>query len=398
MNLFGLNNKPKRDLHIRLTMPKGWKQLSTEQLEDVSRILVDMAKQYNLTGEYSQGKLFAEVFFKLNGLVPKGQPVVDAKEDEALKGVELFDPETIERMNTYYECEFADEAKRKQMQDVDGEIVPIRIYVWEIAELTKLLHTEVDAKGKPVLQKGGLNWLLQPSEVETFPYPTLTRSPHYPQTEEKLGKSDRKKRKTPGRRSDEKTFEGPSQWMQNFTWRQYRIACDYISYLTKYENTLARMQRDSGRYGVTRLMQVQEQVKKIRSNFMACLFNADVTHVDDETGQTVTSPYFITQQVHDNAPYFYDFPEEKFQAVLLWWQGMMHYLAKQYPKVFKKEKVSGGEADDPLKLYTRSTTTMIKYAATNEEEVNRTTYTIILQHINDMAEENERYEQMKKKH
>lgn len=397
MNLFGLNSKPKRDLRIKINMPKGWKQLTTTQLEDVSRILVDMAKHYNLTGEYSQGRLFAEVFFKLNGLVPKGAPVVDNKENENLKGLENLDAETVTLLNTYYECEFRDEEKRKQMQDVDGAIVPIRIYIWEIAEITKMLQTELDSKGKPVPQKGGLNWLLQPSEVETFPYPTLTLSPHYPETEEKVGKSDRKKRKKADKKTDEKVFEGPSMYMQNFTWRQYRIACDYISYLQKYENTLARMQRDSGKYGVTRLMQVQEQVKKIRSNFMACLFNADVTHVDDETGQTVTSPYFITQQVHDNAPYFYDFPEEKFQAVLLWWQGMMRYLSKLYPKVFKKEKVAGGEADDPLKLYTRSTTTMIKYAATNEEEVNRTTYTIILQHINDMAEENERYEQMKTK-
>jgi hypothetical protein len=75
---------------------------------------------------------------------------------------------------------------------------------------------------------------------------------------------------------------------------------------------------------------------------------------------------------------------------------MMLYLSRQYPKVFRKEKVGKANDDDQLKLYTRSTTTMIKYAASNEDEVNRTTYTIILQHINDMAEENERIEQMKK--
>lgn len=378
-------------------MPKGWKQLSTAQLEDVSRILVDMAKHYTMTGEYSQGRLFAEVFFKLNGLVPKGEAVFDEKEAGEAASLDTIDPETVRMMHTYYECDFVDEEKRKAMQEVDGEIVPIRIYIWEIAELTKLLQTELDSKGQPVPQKGGLNWLLQPSEVEVFPYPTLRLSPKYPEEQEKTGKSDRKQKKRKDKQTDWKTFEGPGMWMQNFTWRQYRIACDYISYLQKYENAFVRMQKDSGRYGVSRMMQMQEQVKKLRANFMASLFNADVTHVDDETGQTVTSPYFITQQVHDNAPYFYDFPEEKFQAVLLWWQGMMHYLSRQYPKVFKKEKVAGGDADDPLRLYTRSTTTMIKYAQSNEEEVNRTTYTIILQHINDMAEENERYERMKKK-
>ena len=79
---------------------------------------------------------------------------------------------------------------------------------------------------------------------------------------------------------------------------------------------------------------------------------------------------------------------------------MMRYLQHRYPKVFRTEKnISKVDPmDDPLKLYSRSTATMIKYAAETEEEVNRTTYTVVLQQMNDMAEENDRIKEMNKKH
>lgn len=142
----------------------------------------------------------------------------------------------------------------------------------------------------------------------------------------------------------------------------------------------------------------QEQiVREARASFMAALFNRPIDHIDPDTGLKVCTPWFVPSQCQDNAYLFLDLDEAKFQCVSFWWQGMMLHLQRQFPKVFRRDKVkSGAKDDDPLALYTRSTATMIKYAAANEEEVNRTSYTIILQHINDMAEENERIEKMKK--
>lgn len=363
MNIF---KRQQRDLRVKIDLPKGWNYLTTEQMEKVSAILIESAKKYNATGLYSQGELFARVFFELSGL-------------RVMPNSSLLTPNSEDK---YYDCEFIDEEKRKTLQMVDGKIAPIRIYVSEVAAITHLLPTEIDKKGNIVPPTGGLNWLLQPSDVVKFPYPEV----------ELLDISSPKKARVKVK------FEGPGYLMSNFTWRQYRNACDFMSYLSKMENTLVAMQKNSAAYGATKVAQQNERVKKVRAQFLATLFNRQVEHIDRETGNRINDYFYVSSQCHDNEHFFLDWSEAKFQCVSLWWQGMMNYLSKQYPKVFKKEKVGKASDDDPFKLYTRSTTTMIKYSQSNEEEVNRTTYTIILQHINDMAEENERIEQMKSSH
>ena len=331
---------------IELTLPKGWNDLSTPQLEGMCRILIDFAKRYTASADYSEGAMLSRMFFLLTGL----RITSEVHREE---GIDADD-----RENDWYECEFEDEALRRRYQMVDGEVVPIRIYTWEIVQYG-------------VMQ---LKWVLAPCNLVNFPYPTL--SLRY--------------------RRQLVASEGPSTYMQNFSLRQYRFCCDYMALIAKLENSLTVMNRTPLKYGSTRIASVQDALDNARAGFLASLFNRSVVHVNDETGQVEDSFFFVSSQCNDNASFFKHFPDYKFQAISLWWQGMMLYLSRQYPKVFRKEKVGKANDDDPLKLYTRSTTTMIKYAASNEDEVNRTTYTIILQHINDMAEENERIEQMKK--
>ena len=203
--------------------------------------------------------------------------------------------------------------------------------------------------------------------------------------------------------------------MDGMSWRQYRIAGDYMQYLAKCENHLVRLQQQAAHTLKTshphnlitskpqnlitqQLSAAEQQVREVRAQFLATLFDRPIPHIDPDTGLTVTSPWYTSSQSQDNAYLFQDFPEEQFQVISFWWQGMMLHLQREFPLVFRREKVKGdGKEADPLALYTRSTATMIKYSAANEEEVNRTSYTIILQHINDMAEENKRIEEMKKK-
>lgn len=361
--------KPKQPAPLDLEVPKTWDALTTEQLEEVSRIFVDSAKAYTATGQYSEADVLSRCFLALAGLRVLSPMLHDDDDDEE-------DPS-----KSFFECEFVDEAVRKRKQMHNGQIIPIRIYLNELLYLA-VGTPEVDKKGSFKGMKGGLQWLLNSCDRTIFPYPELT----FPGT----GKG---KKKTP-----DVTFQGPAILMQNFSWRQYRIASDYMGFIPKVENSLLTMRKNSVKFGSTRIKAQEEQLQQVRAEFLATLFNASIPHINEETGQQETSYYYVSSQCADNAHFFLDFPEEKFQAILFWWQGMMHYLSKQYPKVFKKEKVGrSGPEDDPFKLYTRSTTTMIKYAATNEEQVNKTTYTIILQHINDMAEENERIDKMKKK-
>ena len=198
------------------------------------------------------------------------------------------------------------------------------------------------------------------------------------------------------------TLQGPAELMDGMTWRQYRIASDYMQYIAQCENSFVRIQKQAlQQKKVSKSLQQQivaaeQQVKDVRAQFLATIFDRPIPHIDPDTGLTVTSPWYTSSQSQDNAYLFLDLPEEKFQVVSFWWQGMMLHLQRQFPLVFRREKVKGdGKDADPLALYTRSTATMIKYSAANEEEVNRTSYTIILQHIQDMAEENKRVEEMR---
>lgn len=344
---------------IEIKLPEDWNRLTVSQLEDVSRIMIAHAKRYSSTGRYSQALLFTEVFFALSGL------------EVIVKGV---DNKGFE----YYDCQFADADKRNSLQNIDGAIRPIRIKAEDIVILTCLMSDYVDKKDKPVIPKGGLNWLLRPSNIVAFPYPEISI----------VDKSTtRKNRKTV-------EFRGPLYLAQDFSWRQYRNATEFMSYLARVENRLVAMTKNVDKYGEESVRKMDARVRHARAQFLATLFSRKIWHIDRETGQKVFDFQYVTSQSSENERFFMDFPEEKFQCVSLWWQGLMQYLSRKYPKVFKKESV-GSADEDPLSVYTRSTTTMIKYTSSNEEQVNNTTYTIILQHINDMAEENERIEKIK---
>lgn len=358
-----LNQKNK--IHkLQVSLPKGWNELTTEQVEKVSKIFIESARKYNKTQFFSEAELLSNIFIALLGL-------------RVISRVQHNDDGDVE--DDWFECEFENVKERAEKQTIDGVVIPIRLYVWEIASYS-IGEPDFDKNGEFKGMKGGLQWVLKPCNLTIFPYPNITLED---------------KKKSP----KQITLQGPAEFMQDFKWRQYRMASDYMQLLPKIENSLLQMKQKPLIYGSTRISQVEEELKQVRAEFLATLFSASIPHINDETGQPETSYYFVSSQCIDNSYLFLDFPEEKFQAISFWWQGIILHLSKQFPKVFKREKFARTSPDDDaFKLYTRSTTTMIKYAGSNEEEVNNTTYTIILQHLNDMAEENERVEEMKRKH
>lgn len=339
---------------ITLNLPKSWNHLTTEQLEFVCAQIIDVAKTYTATGADTTSKAIASCLFHLAGIEPISELQTDPDDG-----------------TQYFEAQYTDPDTRAQKQTYDGKFVPIRITMSEMLALTTGWDEWDEKHNKPRHISGTLEWINKPSDLTNFPYPTLTLN--------------------------DVTFEGPAPLMDGTTWRQYRFSADLMGDAMQQENLRARMLQHPDKVTPERLAQQETLCKECRARFLANVFNRKVTHINPETGQKETSYFYVSSQCTDNMRYFMDITEVQFQAIAMWWQGMMKYLSRQYPKVFRSGKPDS-RPSDPLSIYTRSTTTMIKYTGGSEEDVNNTTYTIILQHINDMADENDRVKEMQQKY
>lgn len=214
-----------------------------------------------------------------------------------------------------------------------------------------------------------MKWMDQPSTRTLFPYPEYKHR--------------------------FRKFAGPGALMQNFKWRQYRISTEYMDYYVSQANRLIQMEENPQTSG----RDLKKQLKATnlaKTMFLATIFNAQVKYMDTETLRVTKGYTYVSNQSISNLRAFRSFPDEKFQCVLFWWCGMMNYLQKNYPLVFKKQTSKKQEQVNPLELYTRTTATMEKYLGLKEEDVNRETFTVVLRHLNDMAEHAKEMEKLRK--
>lgn len=191
-------------------------------------------------------------------------------------------------------------------------------------------------------------------------------------------------------------YRGPQALMQNFSWRQYRYACDYMSYYVMEQNRLVGMTM-KGDASTRDMKKQQRAVARAKAMFLATVFNRRVRYVDTETKCLMRGYTYVSWQSMKNLQDFIGFPDYKFQVVLFWWVGMMGYLQKKYPKVFRKSDVRKQASVNPLDVYTRTTATMEKHIGINEEELNRELYTNVLQHLQDMIDESDRMKELERK-
>lgn len=319
--------------HIDLHLPSSWNSMSVLELESVARILTEEAVANPSHLDRIQSSMRTRLLLELNGLDIQYSFTDKTNADDSYICV---------RKRGRISCFF----HRKD--------VCFRIYIWQIDYWIR----------------ENLKWMDQPCTLTRFPYPTLyIRGKH---------------------------FQGVSSLMQNFSWRQYRFACDYLSYYLLEENQLLNMLKKGNR--TPEELKVQKsRSEEAKSMFLATIFNAKVKTFDAETGRSHKQYTYVSSQSERNARYFRRFPDYKFQVILFWWSGMMNYLQGKYPKCFKKSSPKQQAATNPLELYTRTTATMEKYLGINEEQLNEELYTVVLQHIQDMAVENEHLERMRKK-
>ena len=218
-----------------------------------------------------------------------------------------------------------------------------------------------------------MGWLDKPSNLLMFPY------------------KEYKKWTWKGRHK----YEGPSSLMQNFQWRQYRIAGEYMGYFITESNRWVKMRESN--VSASEIKKQLHAVARAKGLFLATLFNRKVKFVDAETKLIRKEFVYVSSQSIRNWRDFEHFSDVKFQVVLFWWTGTMNWLQKKYPKVFKSTNPKKNTVANPLELYTRQTATMEKYLGVNEEELNRELYTNVLQHLQDMMDESDRMKELNNK-
>lgn len=352
--------------HIDLRLPRSWNDCSTEELRTVARVLMSCASKATRYKPFSLKEVKIALFFAFTGLeiVEPINPRVD-----------------VERQ--YYVVRFRDKSFswlhrawrwcRKRLTGEDPSV--FNLYLWQISSW---IEPEKDLNSGRVLRAGLLDWLdcEGNNHLFVFPFQEIKRSRSW----------WRRKR----------VFRGPETLMQDFTWQRYRFVQDYMEHYVTQQNLLLQMQERGDQVSDRDLMKQEKATDLARACFLAVLYKAKIRVVEDKTQRIRVDFEYQSNQVSDYAPYFRNFPEEDWQVIRFWWEGMMFYLQTEYPRCFKRQAVKGQpKQNNPLELYTRITATMQKYLGLDETEVNSQFFQLVLQHMDNMAKENDELERIK---
>ena len=353
---------------INLTLPRSWNECSTEQLELISRIMLEQIERADRYHPFDMRNVQIACFFVLSGM-------------EIVEGIDQSQP--IEEQ--HYVCRISTPScrnpffRRKQQK---GETFPV--YLCDINYwLTPKPKTD-DRNSAEYLSAGAglLDWLDQENgaNLTRFPYPTLRLR----------NKGCLLRRKT--------DYAGPAQDMDGFSWQQYRFAADLMGQYISLSNNLVKMKQMKGRFTVGQIAQQADSMDQARSMFLATIFNRRIDFIDPNTNLKVHDFHYDTRQYETQAPVFRHFPDHQWQPVLFWWTGMTHTLSHRYPHVFKVQKLNRKEQPStPLEIYTATIATMQKYASLTEDQVNNQSYSLVLEHLERLSKESEEMEKIRKK-
>lgn len=324
--------------HIDLHLPKGWNFCTTEELEQIAGILATHTLQADRYHPFSWLAVKVEMLFAINHL-----SVLPASPSDSATYLVRF----THSSRTWWWRLFS-----KFRHDSDNE--PFEMSTEMVhALIAERLSWVDDDKADPLLR---------------VPYPTL-----------KLRKSSRFSFHT-------STLQGPTPLLDGYTWMQYRHLQDYMQEYVKYTNMLSRLSRFN-REQLQQYIDLGKKAEEARNAFLAILFRPE----DDDKDDNAPSPLSPTL--------FTGFDPIKWQVILFWWSGLMRYLQQKYPHCYKTDKPSKRtRRSNPLELYVRTTATIEKYIGLNEEEVNRQSFHVILQHLEDMARESEETERLNRKY
>lgn len=366
--------------NVSLTMPRSWNECNTEQLELISRIMLEQIERVDRYHPFDMRNVKIACFFVLSEI-----EIVEAP-DESLPIDEQC-----------YMCRFSSSGKGKakrswlsKHQSQRHRNDPFPLYLWQ---LNYWLSPKAKTKAKDSVEylssgAGLLDWLdnNRGSYLTRFPYPTM-----------RLRAKDGSSRIKVRMLRSKVEFEGVAQDMDGFSWRQYRFATDLMGQYTSLSNNLLRMQR-MGTFTEEQIAQQANNVDLARAMFLATIFNRRIDYIDSNTNMQVRDFHYDTHQHNVNADYFRHFPDQQWQPILFWWTGMMQMLSTRYPHVFKVQKLDRQERPStPLEIYTATIATMQKYASLTEDQVNNQSYSLVLEHLERLSKENEEMEKIRKK-
>lgn len=171
-------------------------------------------------------------------------------------------------------------------------------------------------------------------------------------------------------------YAGPPPMMDGYTWTEYRQMQDWMTLYMRLQN--------AGR-----------DASEPQAQFLALLFQPAANRNNDISSSRNNDE----GKAADPAAPFRGFDPIRWQVILFWWSSLMRQLQAEYPKVFKPQQVGRGKKDrGPWSFYNRVTATIQKYIGLNEQEVNQGTYSVILQHMENMAEESEEMKKLNQKY
>lgn len=345
---------------INLHLPHSWNHCTLEELRTIARVFRTGVSNSTRYKPFSMHSAKIALFF-------------------AFAGLEVLSPinPRVPVESQYYEVRFRCSKWKRFWLNLFDRLTAqngdkFNLYLWQISYWIDPQKDVITGKEKA----GMLDWLDREKSVGllVFPFDSI------------------KRRK--GFCLFRKEFHGPATLMQDFSWSRYRIAQDYMALYVEQNNTLLQMSQQGDKVSQRDLMKQAKTVDLTRAMFLACIFNGKVSVVEEQSQKVRKEWAYQSNQFSDNAPYFRNFDEIDWQLILFWWQGMMHYLQRHYPRCFKTQKTEGKIAN-PLELYTRTTATMEKYLGLDEDKVNRQSFQIVLQHMEDMARESEEMDKIK---
>ena len=177
-------------------------------------------------------------------------------------------------------------------------------------------------------------------------------------------------------------FRGPDVYMQDFSWKQYKQASDF---LTVYQQLYQRLQSNLSKPEKKTLT---KQAALLRNLFLATVFTPRLWHIDAHTRTLKYGYKFMSEQSTRNARYFASVTDDQFQAILFFWQGVAAYLQKSYPKLYNGGKPSKAHTD-LLKSEAEITETLKSRMHLSTPQVEAEPYNHVLENLSRLMEEAE---------
>ena len=319
---------------LNLKFPKDWNDCSVSQLEQVASVLIDCAERCDRFHPFNMREVKVALFFLMSEL-------------KIVEGLTLND-------------------KGEEAYVVSHPSVkePFFLELWKLNSfINGVIDIETLQYEKPEKEQDGVfDWLDDENHSGPllFPYEKLTVHGRFP--------------------LNKRTYKGVAPLMQDFTWQRYRHCQDWLEEYLRRENIRIRA------------------VNKARGCPADSPLHREVIAATKEVDDARAA--FLSELMtgrDDKDHLFRNFDKVQWQVILFWWSEQMHYLHSTYPRCFKKQRFKGKKPHNPFELYTRTIATMEKYLGLDEDKVNGQTYTLVLQHLEDMAKESEEIEKMKRK-